>query len=496
MSETGPHPKGHSKGKIARGLAWVGLASSLVGTLDVIAQIILLHLFISTEEYGVAGLALALFPVLDQATDLGLSAAVIQRDDHSPDIISTVFWLNLLMSLVLFGLLAGLAPIYARWQGHPIVGWMLIAYGGKLILQNVYAMPSAMMRRELRFKELSVIRVLANVAEFLGKVGFGAFGYHIWCFVFGPLLRTFVTGVGVQLRHPFLPRLRFKFREASAYFRFGINTSASQILFFLYTNLDYAVVNKLFGATALGLYKAAYELVLEPVRTIATVFVDVAFPTFARLRTRRAQLAEQLIAFTRQNLVVILPFVAFILVAAEEALSVFAGARYAVAATAARVLCVVGMLRAMSSVVPPLLDGIGMPWLTLIYNVVASLVLPGLFVASGLVLGPQLGYFSVAVAWAAGYPVAFFVIFWIALRQIGLSPTTYLRRIIGIPLCAALAMGPGELAAVLAAGLPAAPRFFLVAAVMAVGFFILLAYLQGISPRTIARAIRQPKDEL
>src|SRR5262245_51331357 len=87
----------HSSDRISRGLAWVGLASTLVGLLDLGALVILLHFFISPEEYGIATLATALFPVLDYATDLGLSSAVIQRDDHSPDKISTVFWLNLTM---------------------------------------------------------------------------------------------------------------------------------------------------------------------------------------------------------------------------------------------------------------------------------------------------------------------------------------------------------------------------------------------------------------
>jgi hypothetical protein len=100
--------------------------------------------------------------VLDHATDMGLSSAVIQRDDHSPSKISTAFWLNLLMGMALFGLLLLAAPVYARWQGHPIVASLLIADGGKLIFQNAYFIPYAMMKRELRFKELSILRIVAN----------------------------------------------------------------------------------------------------------------------------------------------------------------------------------------------------------------------------------------------------------------------------------------------------------------------------------------------
>ena len=118
---------------VNRGLAWIGIASSLVGVLDLLAILVILNTWISTEEYGIATMCIWIFPILDQATDLGLSAAVIQRDDHSESKISTVFWINLGTAALLFIILVLLAPIVAvHVYGHAIIGWMLIVYGTKL----------------------------------------------------------------------------------------------------------------------------------------------------------------------------------------------------------------------------------------------------------------------------------------------------------------------------------------------------------------------------
>ena len=135
-----------------------------------------------------------------------------------------------------------IGPSLSSLQGSDMVGLLLTAYGTKLIWQNVYFMPQALMRRELRFKELSVIRMLANIAEFVGKVGGAAIGLGVWCFVVGPLMRVFVTGVGTQICHPWRPKLVLKVREAMSWAAFGFKTSAHQILFQVYTNLDYQVV--------------------------------------------------------------------------------------------------------------------------------------------------------------------------------------------------------------------------------------------------------------
>ncbi len=475
------------KRHVSRGVAWIGLASTLVGLLDVAALMIILRNWVTPAQYGIATLAVSLFPVLDLATDMGLSSAVIQHDDHTPAKLSTVFWLNIAMSLVLlwFG-----APALAGFHKQPVIATMLKVYGLKLIFQNSYFIPITMMKRELRFKELSIIRIVANVAEFVAKVAFAWAGWEVWCFVFGPLARVLVTTIGVQLRHPWRPRFLFRPREAAHYATYGLKTSASQILFYFYTNVDYQVVGYYFGQTMLGFYKAAYELVLEPVRIISYVVVEVAFPVFARLRNKRAALVEQFIAFTRQNLVVVIPFLAIALLMTEEALLVFAGPKWIEAKHAARILCLVGVLRSLSFVVPPLLDGTGRPGITLIYTAVASLVLPALFVGFADAFGPRVGYEAVAWAWVAGYPFAFAVLAWLALKQIGITATVYLKRVMGIPGCALLALGAGAGARWLAAPLPYWARLLIVSAVFLTVLGVLLAYLQGISPRTIAMSLR------
>jgi teichuronic acid exporter len=480
------------KKQVNRGLAWVGLASSTVGLLDIVAYAIILALWISNEQLGVAAIAISLFPALDLLADMGLSAAVIQRDDHSEEKISTVFWLNLFMSLALFVILAGvIGPGLAWLQDAPVVAALLGAYGLKLVWQNAYVMPAALMRRELRFKELSIIRIIANVAEFVGKVGSAALGAGIWCFVIGPAARVIVTGIGVQICHPWRPRFVLKLREAIDWAVFGFKASASQILFHLYTNVDYQIVAYFIGKEATGLYTLAYLVVLEPCKVIGEVIIQIAFPTFAKLKYHKDRLIGQFIEFTRMNLVVMLLFLGVVFVSAEELLFAFWGPERVPAAPIMQVLCVVGVLRAVSFVPPPLLDGIGRPGLTLRYMVVASVVMPVSFVIGAVTLGKALGALSVAIAWAVGYPIAFAVLAYLALNQLELSAGAYVRKVIGIPICATIAMlASAGVRWLVLPHVPPLVSLLVTGAVMMGLFLLLLGFTQGISPRSVTRAIK------
>ena len=475
---------------VNRGLAWIGLASSLVGILDFLALLILSAFWIGPDAYGTATIAIAVFPVLDQLTDLGLSSAVIQRERRDPDIISSVFWINLTIAGVLFALLLAMSGPVGTLFESATIGTMLIVYGTKLLWQNVYFIPVALMKKDLRFKELSVIRIIANLTEFAGKVGFAAAGLGVWAFVLGPLGRVLVTGIGAQICNPWRPRFVLKLRATWDYVTFGLKASASQILFSLYTNADYWVVGYFYSPTAVGIYRLAFEIVLEPVKMISNVVVDIAFPTFARLRHHRDQLIAQFISFTRLNLVTVMIYAAVVFVLAEEIVTLFFPKYGLFPVDSVRILTGVAVLRSLSYVLPPLLDGVGHPSRTLIYMVVAAIVLPVLFVVSVLVLDEPHGFESVAVAWAVGYPIAFVVLLLLATYTIKLPVRYFVSKTIGVPACI---LAGGLVGGGLKWALHGAPDVVRGLAVL-VGIVgvsgVLLAYTQGLSPARARAALK------
>ncbi len=490
MSETSPDI---SRG-VHRGLAWEGLASGLVGLLDILAYGLILALgWVPKEDFGVAALAFSIFPVLDLAMNMGLTAAVIQRDDHTEDRLSTVFWLGLGMSIALFTLLTfGIGPLLSWMHGEPVLTGLLAVYGVKLLFQNAYLLPMSLMQRDLRFKELSLIRTIANVAEFSAKVGFAAGGYGLWCFVAGPLVRTVVTSFGIQLRNPWRPSLRFRFGDARVWAGYGLKTSAHKILFHIYNAVDYQVVGYYFGDAALGIYALAFKIVLEPALIISNVTVRVAFPAFSKLKHDKDALFAQLVSFSRTNLIFMLAFIGLSFVAAEEMLSIFSGSGddYSAGAGVIRILCGVAVLRALSFIIPPLLDGIGKPSLTLVYATVASVTLSTLFVVFAVLFGDALGFYSVAVAWLVGYPVAFFVLLTLAFSVLEKPKMDLFRALFGIAVCGSIATALAGGTKLIAISLPAPIRFPLIAFVMVGSFGALLARFQGISPRSIRNALR------
>jgi O-antigen/teichoic acid export membrane protein len=486
--------------KVDRGTAWIGISSLTSGLFDLFSTLAVIWLWVSPSDFGAATLAIALFPILDRLGGLCLGAAVIARagqpDGDATD--DAAFWLGLGAATLLLGALFAVRPLLADFFPQPVVASLLCAYGGKLVFQNVFVVPEAHLRRAMRYRELSMIRVAAVVADTAAKLGAAYLGAHghpplaIWCFVIGPLANVVVTAIGVQLRCPWRPRARLDRAVAARTLRFGGSIAGGELLYFLYTSADYLVIGRAFGDAAVGIYRLAYELVLDVVRLISLITAEVAFPAFVELQADRPRVARQLVRFTRQNLIALAPFLAFVLASAPELLRVLYPPLGGDAATAVRVLCTVGTLRTLSFVMTPMLGGIGLPQRALAYNVIAAIVLPAAFVAAAAI-APDAGYVAVAWGWAAGYPIAFAALLGLALPPIELSLGGYLRPLAGVTACAAVAMGAAfgvrELLPDVAIARVAAAAITTIAVYAA-----LLARVAGVTPRGIVRALRGEVD--
>jgi len=164
------------------------------------------------------------------------------------------------------------------------------------------------------------------------------------------------------------------------------------------------------------------------------------------------------------------------------------GAEYVVTSSTARILAVVGALRALGHLGPPLLDGIGRPGLSLRYQLVAAVTLSTLFLVAA-----QLGtsFMAIAIAWAVGYPLAFAVLWATVLAALGVGLIEYVRQVARIPALIALAVAVAACVHPLLGAVGPGVRLAVTAVtVLGVGFG-LLAWLEGLTPRAVARALRR-----
>jgi O-antigen/teichoic acid export membrane protein len=173
------------------------------------------------------------------------------------------------------------------------------------------------------------------------------------------------------------------------------------LLWFFYSNSDFAIVGKLAGATALGYYALAFQLISLPVQKLTANTNQIVYPVFCRLRHDPVLLRDGYLRLTVMLGFLGMPALAGMALVAEDGFAVVLGPRWASAVLPFQLLSVVGILMVYGASLPPLLNALGRPDINLRYTATCTLIYPAAF----LLAATMAGVIGVCIAWLILYPV-------------------------------------------------------------------------------------------
>jgi O-antigen/teichoic acid export membrane protein len=249
-----------------------------------------------------------------------------------------------------------------------------------------------------------------------------------WALVIGNVARGVVLLLALWVFASFRPQLHFAFAETRRYVRFGLQVAGSGALYHVYKNADYFLVGKLLGIEALGMYRVAFDVAMQPTDTIIAVVGRVGFPVFSRLSHDLKALRATFASNTRSLFLMVAPLAALIFMCARQLFEVVGNGRWLGAVPAVQVLVWAGLLRAATTMFPQVYVAVGKPAYATIDSLVTLVVLTASFWL-GLTFYPEVGVLSVCYAWVMVYPLLLLGHLAVIQNLIELRPGPYLRAL-------------------------------------------------------------------
>ena len=290
----------------ARAVAWNYLSWFLSKALVLVTTAVLARL-LTPEEFGVIGFATVIITYLTVMRDLGLGGALIQRRDDIEDAADTVFWINIALGVVLSAVTAMIAPWVAGYFGEPQVTALLRVLGLTFLLQSLGTTHLIRLQRELAFARKVVPDVGQAAVRGVISIAAAAAGLGPWALVVGQLAAVATSAALAWIVMPWRPRMRFARRLVRPLTRFGAPLLGVDIIHAVAGNLDYLIVGKVLGATALGVYTLAYRLPELLLLGVVTVLNRAVFPAFATVQDDPERLRRGFLQSIRYVQIVIVP---------------------------------------------------------------------------------------------------------------------------------------------------------------------------------------------
>ena len=270
----------------SKGLKWSFVSTILGRVLTPITSIILARLLVP-EDFGVFAVAVAVQAALMSFNDLGVSNAIVWWPGSVRQAAATATTLALATSVGLYAACFVAAPYVADILNVPQAAGVLRLLSVTVIIDGASSVPIGLIGRQFRQGR----RALADWLGFLVSTGLTIWlaveGYGAWSLAWGRVAGNLVTTSSLYLLSGTRLRLGFDRSIARTLVGYGLPLAGSSLLVFAMLNVDYIIVGRLLGATALGLYTIAFNLSSWPSNVISVTMRRVSIPVFAQLGNGR-----------------------------------------------------------------------------------------------------------------------------------------------------------------------------------------------------------------
>lgn len=271
------------KGRAFSGFIWKFMEKAGVQILQIAIQIVLARLLLP-EDYGLIGLLTIFIAVSDIFIQYGFSTGLIQRKDVTEEHLSSVFYVNMAMSILLYGLLFAVAPLVSLFYSEEQLTNLLRVLSLVLIIGASFTVHNAILSRELEFKKSFFRNIFNLVTQGVVGIACALNGFGVWSLVYSKLAGTIVGALVMYVTIKWHPKLVFSYSAIKSIFSFSSKLLGSYLLNCIYNNIHTIIIGRFFTKTDLGFYQRGQQIPQASISAIDGSLNEVLYAATSRIQ--------------------------------------------------------------------------------------------------------------------------------------------------------------------------------------------------------------------
>jgi O-antigen/teichoic acid export membrane protein len=325
--------------RAVRGVAWLGGGQLLRQGIGFITTITLTRL-LAPEDFGLFAMTYVAVEFAQLVTNFGFGAAIVQRQVSSPAVLSTCFWLNILLAAVVAAVMLASAPALAGYFGRTELVGLMLPLSLNVAISAAMVVPQALLTMRMQFRQIIMAQTLGSIVAAVVVVTAAVHGLGYWSLALQPLVGSAVTCLAMMFQGRWWPGRQFAWREVRGMMDFSGFVLLGSLVSFLARSMPTFVIGRVLGSSALALYGLASGITGTIIYQVSSVIVRVLFPALSSIKDDPPRLRAAWSRATAGIAAVAMPVMAGVAATAEDFVVVVLGAQWVDAAGPLRFLCV------------------------------------------------------------------------------------------------------------------------------------------------------------
>ena len=287
-----------------------------VQLMQIVIQIILARL-LSPDDYGMIGLLTIFINISDVFLLQGFTTALIQKKEADELDFATVYFANLVVSVLLYGVFFWMAPYVALFYGQPQLTQLMRVLSLNVIIGAFCAVHNAIVSKKLAFRLSFMRNIASTLTQGLVGVVMALAGGGAWSLVGSRLAGTFVGAVVLCLTVAWRPQFRFSAARLRTLFSFSSKLLGTNLLNTIFNNIHSLIIGHFFTAADVGYYQRGQQIPHAAMTAVDGSMSEVLYPTLSLLQKEPDRLKGAMRRSMKTSMFLALPMLMGMLVVAE-----------------------------------------------------------------------------------------------------------------------------------------------------------------------------------
>lgn len=334
--------------KTISGIFWSFLQKVGSRGISFIVMILLARL-LTPEDFGLIGMLMIFIQISQAIVEGGFNLALIQKKNTDELDYSSVFWINLVISIILYSIVFFCAPYIADFYHQPVLSKLVQVLSLVFLINAFSIVQEAKLTKEIRFKTLMLIHIPSSIIGGGVSVVMAFMEFGVWSIVAFQLVSRMAYVIQIWIYAKWRPLFSFKWQRIKVLFSFGSKLLIAKITGVLYNNIFLVVIGRFYPASSVGYYQNSFNLVTVPSSTITSVLNGVTFSTFSSIQDDNKRLKAGYGKVMRQAFFWVCPAYIFAAVLAVPLFDFVFGSKWLPAVPYFRWLCIIGILAPLNT---------------------------------------------------------------------------------------------------------------------------------------------------
>ncbi len=170
------------------GVKWTTF-STIVLALSGILKISVLARFLDASDFGLMALITFVLGFMDLFMDMGITSAILHKQNISKKEYASLYWLNIGVSLVIFLIIIFLSPLIAEFYNEIDLKNLIPLSSFVIVFSAIGRQFKTIKQKELDFKTLAIVDIASIIFAFIFAVFFAIRGFGVYALVYSALIQ-------------------------------------------------------------------------------------------------------------------------------------------------------------------------------------------------------------------------------------------------------------------------------------------------------------------